>query len=63
MEELPEVELTADQREMRPDWLKKDTQARIAESLLKALDPNVSIEWVQGDDAKLGGRRVIQMKG
>lgn len=61
--ELPEVELTAEQREMPPDWLKKDTQARIAESLLKAIDPNVEIEWVQEDTGKIGLRRVIQISG
>ncbi len=63
MEELPEVELTAEQQDMRPDWIKKDTQARIAEKLLRALDPNVAIEWVQGDEARLGTRRVIQLRG
>jgi len=62
MEELPRVELTGEQQEMPADWLKKDTQARIAESLLRALDPDVQIEWVQ-EEGRLGTRRVIQLRG
>ena len=62
MESLPEVELTAAQRDMPPEWVKKDTQARLAESILRALDPNVEIEWVQ-EGADLGVRRVIQLRG
>ena len=61
---MAKMSLTAEQRKLTPEELKKDVQARVAENLLKAIDPDVEIKWVK-DDKKLkaGVRRVIQLRG
>ncbi len=63
MDEVPEFELTDEQRRLSPEELAKDTQMRIAERLLQELDPGVTVEWVKADDFKGLTRRVIQMSG
>lgn len=61
---MAKVKLTAEQRKLTPEELKLDVQARVAETLLKAIDPDVEIKWVKDDKRlKAGVRRVIQLRG
>lgn len=60
---MAKVRLTAEQKKLTAEELKKDVQARVAESLLKAIDPDVEIKWVKEKSLKAGVRRVIQLRG
>jgi len=60
---MAKVKLTAEQKKLSPEELKLDVQARVAENLLKQIDPDVEIQWVKQDKLKTGVRRVIQLRG
>lgn len=60
---MAKVRLTAEQKKLTPEELKKDVQARVAETLLREIDPDVEIKWVKEDKLKAGVRRVIQLRG
>ena len=56
--------LTAAQKKLTPEELRKDVLARSAEALLKQIDPKFQIQWVKSSKPpKLGFRKVIQMEG
>lgn len=69
MVQVPSHEVSPEERQWSPEWLKADTKVKIAESLLQSIDPNISVEWVpegqqlQGITAGVEGRRIIQMSG
>jgi len=60
---MASVKLTSEQKKLSADELKKDVQARVAESLLKQIDPDVEIQWVKKEKLRAGVRRVIQLRG
>ena len=63
------AELTEAEAALSPEELKKEVKLRIAESLLKEIDPDFELEWVKAEEVagleafSVGTRRVIQMKG
>lgn len=65
MAKTPDSKLSREQAKLTPEELKLDVQARVAESILQGIDPDIQIEWVRESEARFepGVRRVIQMKG
>lgn len=59
----PDARLTEEQRRLPPEWIKLDAEARVAESILKNINPGVEIEWVKEAEFDVGTRRVIQLRG
>ena len=60
---MASMRLTSEQKKLSAEELKKDVQARLAENMLKQIDPDVEIQWVKQDKLKAGVRRVIQLRG
>jgi len=68
MVQIPSHDVSGDERQWSPEWLKSDTKAKMAEALLQSIDPNITVEWapkgktagiVKGPD----GRRIVQLDG
>ena len=55
-----------DQQPQGEDEIRKDAIMRAAESLLRQVDPDVSLEWVRAGAEGAGltaGRRITQLRG
>jgi hypothetical protein len=65
---VPSHEVSAEERQWSPEWIKADTKVKVAEALLQSIDPNISVKWVPNGQVGEGGvgvegRKIIQLSG